>query len=177
MDSIKIVSNRFTLRTLHFNDTFDSYLSWMRDVENNKYILNARRDYSLEELVSFLDGNNRSPNEILLGIFTESLEHIGNIRYSNINRSKKSTEVGFLIGSLKFRGLGVAEEVFLCSMEWINAKLQIETVYLGVDPRNTPAVKLYKKLGFSYIASPRTKPKEVRMKLEFQPRLTVPAFT
>lgn len=169
MDNIKIKSDRFMLRTLRLKDNFDAYLSWMKDTENNKYILTARSDYSLEELTSFIDGNNRSPKEILLGIFTKNLKHIGNIRYSNINRSEKSAEVGFLIGDLNFRGLGIAEEVFFSTMNWMSSKLQIETVYLGVNPQNIPATKLYKKLGFLQIESSSPEIKGMRMKLEFRP--------
>ncbi len=167
MDNIRIDSDRFIVRTLRLNDNFDAYLSWMKDVENNKYILTVRSDYSLEELTSFVDRNNRSPSEILLGIFTKNLKHIGNIRYSNINRSEKTAEVGFLIGDLDFRGLGIAKEVFLCTMNWMSSKLQIKTVYLGVHPQNIPATKLYKKLGFLQIESSGPEMNSMWMKLDF----------
>ena len=166
MDNIKIDSERFRLRSLCLDDNLNSYLGWMKDIENNKYILSARSNYSMEELTSFVESNNRCSDQILLGIFTKNFKHIGNIRYSNMDLSNKSTEVGFLIGDLEFRGLGVAKEVFLISMEWIKATLQIKTVYLGVDSQNTPAIHLYRKMGFVQSNSSDQKSKSLRMKLE-----------
>lgn len=167
MDNVKIISDRFIIGSSHLHDNLDSYVSWMRDTVNNQYILTARNDYSIEELIDFINGNNCSPQEILLGIFAENLKHVGNVRYSNINQDRRSAEVGFLIGDLQFRGLGVAEEVFLCSMQWLKTHLQMKAIYLGVDPQNIPAMNLYKKLGFSRTGSMVPIHKGLRMKLEF----------
>jgi ribosomal-protein-alanine N-acetyltransferase len=166
MDNIEIYSERFTLRSLRLDENLDSYLGWMKDVKNNKYILSARSNYTIEELISFIEENNRCSDQILLGIFTRDIKHIGNIRYSNIDLGNKSAEVGFLIGDLEFRGLGVAKEVFLYSIKWIKVTLQVETVYLGVDSQNTPAIHSYKKMGFAQSDSSGQKSKSLRMKFE-----------
>jgi RimJ/RimL family protein N-acetyltransferase len=166
MDNISINTKRFLVRTLLLNEDFDSYLSWMQNVVENKYILTARKDYSLGELKTFVDNDNRSTDCILLGIFDKNHGHIGNIRFTKIDLTKKSVDVGFLIGEYQFKRIGVAEEVFLASTVWLKNSFQIRTVYLGVDPDNTPAVNLYKKLGFVKIATQTALSDSLKMKLE-----------
>jgi RimJ/RimL family protein N-acetyltransferase len=153
MDHIRIDTKRFFVRTLLLNEDLESYLRWMQNVVENKYILSVRSDYSIEELKSFIDNDNLSTSCILLGIFDKNHGHIGNIRFSKIDPAKKSAEVGFLIGEFKFRGIGVAEEVFLATVMWLKNAFQIRTVYLGVNYNNTPALNLYEKLGFVKIAA------------------------
>lgn len=166
MNSISINTKRFLLRTLYSNENLDSYLSWMQNVIENKFILTARKDYSLAELKTFIDSDNYSTDRILLGIFDNNHGHIGNIRFSKIDLAKKSVEVGFLIGDLKFRGIGVAEEVLMASAMWLKNSFQIRTVYLGVNPGNMPAIILYRKLGFVQIASQSPLIDNLKMKLE-----------
>lgn len=166
MDNIRINTKRFLVRTLLSNEDLKSYLTWMQNIVENKYILTARTDYSLGELKNFVESDNLSTNRILLGIFDKNQGHIGNIRFSKIDPTKKSVEVGFLIGEYKFRGIGVAEEVFLASVMWLKSNFQIRTVYLGVNPENTPALNLYKKLGFVKIASQTPLSDNLKMKFE-----------
>ena len=166
MDHIRIDTERFLVRTLLLSEDLESYLRWMQNNVENKYILSARSDYSLEQLKSFIHSDNISSSRILLGIFDKNHGHIGNIRFSKIDRTKKSAEVGFLIGESKFRGIGVAEEVFLASVIWLKNDLHISTVYLGVDLNNIPALNLYKKLGFVKVASQSTLDDIQKMKFE-----------
>jgi len=154
MDGIKIDFDLYYLRSLSQKDNLDNYHKWMSDPLNNKFILSAKIDFGIEELRKFILDNNRAKNSILLGIFNKSNnQHIGNIKYDQINIANKSATMGILIGEREFRGIGLAGKVIISSLKWLNLKMDIQTILLGVDTRNLPAIKLYSKIGFKKIES------------------------
>ena len=147
-----IITPRFNLRTLEITDNLEIYLSWMKDVISNQYILSARLDYSMEELTDYINNVNSLSSAVLLGIFEKkSNRHIGNIKYSNINSPAGSTEMGIMIGQREFRGQGVGAEVLSACNLWLKTEHSIKRVGLGVNSNNKPALSLYRKLGFKEI--------------------------
>ena len=147
-----IITPRFNLRTLEITDNLETYLSWMKDVISNQYILSARLDYSMEELTDYINNVNSLSSAVLLGIFEKkSNRHIGNIKYSNINSPAGSTEMGIMIGQREFRGQGVGAEVLNACNLWLKTEHLIKRVELGVNSNNKPALSLYRKLGFKEI--------------------------
>ena len=146
------ITPRFSLRTLDVTDNLEIYLSWMKDVISNQYILSARLDYSMEELIDYINNVNSLSNTVLLGIFEKkSNRHIGNIKYSSINSPVGSAEMGIMIGQKELRGQGVATEVIRACNLWLKTEHLIERIYLGVNTENKPALSLYRKLGFKQI--------------------------
>ena len=69
-----IITPRFSLRTLDVTDNLERYLSWMKDVSNNQYISSARLDYSIEELIDYINKVNSLSSAVLLGIFEKNLK-------------------------------------------------------------------------------------------------------
>jgi len=144
-----IITPRFSLRTLDVTDDLEVYLSWMRDVSSNQYILSARLDYSMEELRDYISKINLLSNAVLLGIFEKkSNGHIGNVKYANINSPMGSAEMGIIIGQREFRGQGVGAEVLRACNIWLKTEHFVKKIELGVAANNTPALSLYRKLGF-----------------------------
>ena len=147
-----IITPRFNLRTLEITDNLEIYLSWMKDVISNQHILSARLDYSMEELIDYINKVNSLSSAVLLGIFEKkSNRHIGNVKYSNINSPAGSAEMGIMIGQREFRGQGVGAEVLRACHLWLKTEHLIERIYLGVKTENKPALFLYRKLGFKQI--------------------------
>lgn len=149
MENIQIFSEKYYLSSLVKTDDLSNYLSWMTNPLENKFILSAKANYSINELCTFIDVCNKNEKTILLGIYDKANNnHIGNIKYDNINKLDKSAYLGILIGQQEYKKIGVASQVILVSMRWLHEHLGIESIFLGVDNRNTPALNLYKKLGF-----------------------------
>jgi RimJ/RimL family protein N-acetyltransferase len=154
MNNIQIVSDRFLLKSLSEKNDLSNYLSWLRNPRDIPFILAARTDYNLIQLKDYINHNNLSNDSILLGIFDKfGLNHIGNIRYHDLDFKNMSANLGILIGEKKYRGVGVASEVIKSSMNWLRSEFDITTFKLGVDSRNIAARKLYEKLGFQYVNS------------------------
>jgi ribosomal-protein-alanine N-acetyltransferase len=149
MKNIEINFNNLILRTLDLSDDLQNYLFWMSHPENNEYIQSAKKSYSLANLQDFIESCNLSPNTILLGIFdTELHNHIGNIKYENIDLARKTAVMGILIGEKSYRGRGIAKNVIEESAKWLNVNLSLQTIFLGVDQNNSAAIKIYSKIGF-----------------------------
>jgi|688.fasta_scaffold892256_1 ribosomal-protein-alanine N-acetyltransferase len=147
-----ISSERCYLRRLGVNDDLRNYLYWMQTPSNNPFILSASLSYNLTELKNFIYICNNRTDIILLGIFTNNDNvHIGNIKFDDINLLNKSATLGILIGDKKYRGKGVAREVIMASVSWLQDSYDIKTIRLGVNPDNLSALNLYLKLGFMII--------------------------
>ena len=149
MGNIQIFSEKYYLSTLVKTDNLSNYLSWMTNPLENEFIFSAKFNYSINELCTFIDVHNMDENTLLLGIYDkENNNHIGNIKYDNINKLDKSAYLGILIGQQEYRNIGVASQIIPISMKWLHEYLGIESIFLGVDNRNIHALNLYQKLGF-----------------------------
>jgi len=151
MNNIQIASERFIIKSLSVRNNLSNYLDWLSNPHEFPFILGTKKNYRLVDLKKYINENNEDENSILLGIFDKiNLEHVGNIRYHNLDFTNKKAFLGILIGKEKYRGIGVATEVITTSMNWIYSKFKISTIVLGVHSENTAARKLYEKLGFKY---------------------------
>ena len=149
MENIQIFSEKYYLSSLVKTADLSNYLSWMTNPLENEFILSAKANYSINELCTFIDVCNMDENTILLGIYDKANNnHIGNIKYDNINKLDKSAYLGILIGQQEYRKIGVASQIIPVSMRWLHENLGIESIFLCVDNRNIGALNLYQKLGF-----------------------------
>ena len=147
---MKLLGERLYLRELDPDfDELENYLGWLRDVDSNRFIESVRNDYSLADLVAYINDKNNSPASMLFGIFeclTSSL--IGTVKLEPIRRDNKTAWVGILIGDPKNHGKGYGFEALDILCEFCNSNLKVNKIFLGVSPDNIPAIKLYKKFGF-----------------------------
>ena len=154
MENIQIFSEKYYLASLTKTDDLNNYLSWMTNPLENQFIISAKVNYSINDLRTFIDVCNKNENTILLGIYDKANNnHIGNIKYDNINKLDKSAYLGILIGQREYRRIGVARQIIPISMRWLREHFGIEDIFLGVDNRNIHALNLYQKLGFKSVVN------------------------
>jgi RimJ/RimL family protein N-acetyltransferase len=148
---MELIGARLYLRELNTNfDNLENYLGWLRDTNINRFITSARRDYTMEELVDYINGKNNSDRAMLFGIFDgHTSKLIGTVKLEPINPEIKSAWVGILIGDSKNHGKGYGFEALDILCLFSNTFLKLDRIFLGVSPSNIPAIKLYKKFGFS----------------------------
>lgn len=144
-----IRSKRLILRQLQENDDLSHYLDWMTRPNDFPYITTANTNYTLSQLKTYLSNISQSTNAVQFGIFFQALnQHIGNIKFHNIDKSSRSTFVGFLISDRGWQGQGIAVEAFRVASKWLQNKYEIDEFRLGVDRNNQNAIKAYSKAGF-----------------------------
>jgi len=147
-----INTERFRLKTLTVDDATEEYLSWFVDSkEVGKYITYAQKSTDIKDLKRYVKDREAREDVLFFGIFTDSGQHIGNIKYEPINMEEKFATMGILIGDKEWRGKGVASEVIRASSEYLNKTYGIKYIDLGVDKNNTPAVSAYKKMKFEVV--------------------------
>jgi ribosomal-protein-alanine N-acetyltransferase len=152
---LSMLTPRYILRPIDSNqDDLSGYLSWMQDEKSNPFIQSVRNDYSLSELIEYIQKKNSSPNVMLLGIFcAENGKHIGNLKFEPILFTDRRAVLGLLIGDPEFRGIGVGTEILPYVFSKLCDEYGIELVELGVDSDNKAALALYKKMGFGIKSS------------------------
>jgi RimJ/RimL family protein N-acetyltransferase len=161
----KFESENYFLRNLQPTiDDLSNYFSWMTDVAQNRFIEGVRKEFSIEELKFYITEKNSSLDAILFGIFDKTNgEHVGNVKLEPIIE-KNYAWMGILIGQPAYRGIGVGFEVITSIIDFSKEVLYLNHICLGVNRKNTPALNLYRKLGFVEILSNKMESDAVQMK-------------
>lgn len=152
--NIYIETENLLLKKLdEVNDDLSDYLTWLRDLENNRFIESARSDFEFADLLNYIREKNENPNAILLGIFLKPhLKLIGTIKLEPISIPDSTAWIGLMIGDVSSRGKGYGFEATRSLINYAKEKMDLSEILLGVDKRNLPAIKLYNKLGFQILS-------------------------
>ncbi len=146
---------RLILRTLHADDATDTYLSWLRDPEINRYLeIRFSEVKDVQELVAFIKSVNESPVNLMLGIVTKKDgRHIGNIKLGPIVAPHSRATVGFLIGDKASWGQGYATEAITETCRYGMQDLGLAKVTAGCYETNPGSAKALLKSGFAHEAT------------------------
>ena len=149
---VHLETDRFVLRELNTGDATPRYLSWLQNVDIQKWIQTAEGTTKLNDLKKYVEIRMFREEVLFLGIFEKrSLQHIGNIKYEPIDKQHGTAVMGVLIGDADYRGKKVFEEVFQVSTQWIKNHMNVNTIYLGVEEENHSAIRAYRHAGFSEV--------------------------
>lgn len=136
------------MRPLKVVDVSERYFSWLSERTIKRFIITAHENSSLDELRKYVALRENRTDILFLGIFTHSGEHIGNIKYEPIDPESGSAVMGILIGEPSWRGVGLSGEVITATARWLYSQHRINFIVLGVDRKNIPAIRAYRKIGF-----------------------------
>lgn len=146
---------RLILRTLHADDATETYLSWLRDPEINRYLeIRFSEVKDVQELAAFIESVNESPVNLMLGIVTKKDgRHIGNIKLGPIVVPHSRAAVGFLIGDKALWGQGYATEAIVEMCRYGIQTLGLAKISAGCYETNTGSAKVLSKSGFVHEAT------------------------
>ncbi|WP_214225518.1 GNAT family N-acetyltransferase [Pedobacter sp. B4-66] len=135
------------IRPLVLDDAQVSY-QWRNDAEVwelTEFKPDKLISLEMEEewLKSKLTNNNEKRFAICLA---ENHKYIGNIQLVNINNGQAGYHI--FIGEKNFWGLGIGQQASQLILEYAFSELGLDEVSLAVNASNTPAITVYKKLGF-----------------------------
>jgi len=168
---VNIETKRFMLRRLTEADASEKYLSWLNDDMAGRFIQSSSMIRSVEDIRIYILEKSLVSSVIFLGIFDKlSLEHIGNIKYDDIDLDRKEAVMGILIGEVRYRGLGVGPEVITASANWLHSNFGVGRIHLAVNEFNIPAFRAYQKIGFVVSSQGSSDPKSnsaIRMHWDF----------
>lgn len=147
--NITLRGNRVELSPVQIQDATDQYLSWLNDVEVNKFLETRWISQTLETVVSHIEKVSSSPTEVLLKIViaAEGM-HIGNIKIGPIDVNNKSAELSYFIGDKSFWGKGYATEAINLCVNFCFETLGLHKIQAGCYEKNLGSQKALLKAGF-----------------------------
>jgi ribosomal-protein-alanine N-acetyltransferase len=144
-----IVGEQIYLRPLLREDLNERYLGWLNDPEANHFLESGRFPYTMDQLEDYYQGVTGSGSAVMMAVVEKSSDdHIGNVKLEPINWVHRTAVFGILIGEKAAWGKGYGTEATRLTVAYAFEKLNLRKVSLGVVATNTPAIKVYEKVGF-----------------------------
>ncbi|QIL50569.1 GNAT family N-acetyltransferase [Weissella coleopterorum] len=124
-------------------------LSYIYDQENSRKIMALwfEEAYtSFDELQTLYDKHVLDQTERRF-VVEEDSQFIGVVELMEIDSLHRNTEIQIIINS-NYQGHGYAQEAMKAGLDYAFNVLNMHKVYLYVDVDNSPAIHIYKKIGF-----------------------------
>lgn len=143
------------LRCLHEGDVGDVYLGWLNDPLVNQYLeVRHAPPQSVAELRQFVSDVNASPDNLLLGMFTQNgRRHIGNIKLGSINWHHRRADIGIICGERAEWGKGYATTAIRLLSDFAEQQLDLRRLAAGCYSGNEGSLRAFQKAGFTLEAT------------------------
>lgn len=138
------------LRALERED-LELLYGWWNDPDLWSLIGSRKRISGHEELEAWFEGEleKQSPSEgRTLALDDSQGTLVGTCWFSAYDSTDRQSTVGLYLGDETRRGQGLGTDALLVLIRYLFEELGLHKVRLFVDADNTPAHKLYRKLGF-----------------------------
>ncbi len=130
-------------------DDLVKYKNFLNDHNVTKYL--EMGDKPITESVleqTFLEANS-SPNDIVFSVIEKKKKlFIGTTGLYLINWVARRAQFRILLGETKYFGKGYGTEATKLVVDYGFNRLNLESIYLGVNEENVAAIKTYQNVGF-----------------------------
>ena len=140
---------KINIRPKILSDGESDYL-WRIDPQLSELDATNPITLSLDEYLKFHESELKYPSKwsVRFAIETKEKKHIGNCMYYDIDYSKKTTELGIMIGNKKYWNKGHGTEAVKLILFHIFLNTEIDLVYLHTLKTNLRAQSSFIKSGF-----------------------------
>ncbi len=145
-----ITTNRLTLRPLIYSDA-KALIQYHSDLEVSRY--QGCKPKSDQEIRTWVDQSKRcdfpAPGKWLQCaiVLRKSAELIGDFGIHAKEIDPRQVEIGITLASA-FQRNGFALETMEALLNYLFRKTETHRIFVSIDPRNTPSLKLFLKLNF-----------------------------
>jgi RimJ/RimL family protein N-acetyltransferase len=144
-----LTGEKVTLRAKQLTDAVNDY-HWRTDPELCRYDAAQPLTYSFEKYLKyFADILCYSDRDCNLAIETHYGRHIGNCGFFNIDKKRKETEIGIMIGDKAYWGQGYGSDAMLTAINYVFTHSELHRIYLKTLEWNVRAQKCFTGCGFS----------------------------
>ena len=142
------------IRPLELKDINKKYVRWINDQDLSGHLEANRFPNSIKDLKNYYESAKSSKNTVLFAIcLKKNNEHIGNCSLTNIDWVNRRAQYGRVIG-VKYKNLkGVGTEVLNILQEYAFEKINLNSIWTGVNQKNIASIKSNKKAGMKKIGS------------------------
>lgn len=144
----KLEGNDIYLKCLGEDDVNEEYVAWMNDREINKYMETRHQCWSSQEIKDYVNLQNTSEDQLLLGIFLYSGKHIGNIKLGLINKIHFLASVSLFIGSPNGQGKGYSIQAINLLKDYSFHVMGLKKLIAGMYSDNIASLRAFLKSGF-----------------------------
>jgi [ribosomal protein S5]-alanine N-acetyltransferase len=146
--SENIVGKRIFLRSLDAHDVTEKYISFLNDPEVNRYMETRHQHWTSFSVNQYLKEINESKDSLLLGIFTHTGDHIGNIKCGPMHPIHGSAFISLFIGNKNYWGMGIGEEAIRLTCQHSFDSFPLFKINAGMYSDNTASQRAFLKVGF-----------------------------
>ena len=133
-------------KELNIQDISFNYLNWFKKKERVRFII--KKPNSLLDLKKFVKKSKNDNEVILVGIFDNMNNHLGNVKFDQFDHKKKSCTVGIMTGQRNKRNYNYSKDLLLGSIKFFQLLKGFKTFNLGVNVLNFRAKRFFLKSGF-----------------------------
>ena len=144
----QIIGENIYLRSLSLNDVTQNYLKWLQDSDVNYFLETRHETQSLKKIKNYVKLCNNSDKIYLLGIFTKTDIHVGNIKLGPIKINHSVASVSIFLGDKKYWGRGIASDAINSLTRFSFIDLALNKLIAGMYSNNESSLKAFKKVGF-----------------------------
>lgn len=136
------------LATLSHKHASGPYLAWMNDPEILRYTESRNRRFTTEDLEQFIADNNKSEDNLLLGMFDRiDGAHAGNIKLGPIDRPN-SGEIGLIVGDKRKWGKGFGREAISALSHYAFNEIGLAKTTAGCYLSNVGSIRAFLASGW-----------------------------
>ena len=130
-------------------DDMATYLGWLENPEATHFMESGWRPVSDEEIEAIYQSSTEPQDTAVFVIQPKGAETpVGSCGLYLIHWICRRAEFRILIGDDAARGKGYGSEAARLVVDYGFGKLNLETIYLGVNEENGQAIRSYEKAGF-----------------------------
>ena len=144
----QIIGENIYLRSLSLKDVTQNYLKWLQDSDVNYFLETRYETQSLKKIKNYVKLCNNSGTIYLLGIFTKTDIHVGNIKLGPIKINHSVASVSIFLGDKKYWGRGIASDAINSLTRFSFIDLALNKLIAGMYSKNESSLKAFKKVGF-----------------------------
>lgn len=132
----------------HLQKDIPYRVKWLNNPKVNKFIGDELgKKTNLKKQKEWFAEYQTDKNKIFFTVCDDS-KPIGFMGLSNISKINRNADLFIAIGEDDYRGKGIGKIAMKWIIDYGFNKLKLHKINLGVIKDNTPAVNLYKSLGF-----------------------------
>jgi len=143
-----IVGRRLMLKSLSDADIGQTYVNWLNDPEVTCFLETRHSKQDLATIRDFVYCMNDLLDQLLLGIFADGHQHIGNIKIGPINSIHRFADISLFIGDKAFWGHGYGKEAVTMLSLYAFEKLNLYKIYAWIYEENVASRRLFLRVGY-----------------------------
>jgi len=143
------LGEKVVLREKRWEDVAEDY-AWKSDAVLARLdaTMPLNLPFSLFSLAFIEELRSHESRSRSFAIDTLAGKHIGNCMYYNLDKYRRETEVGIIIGDSDYWGKGYGSEAVMLLVKYIFQKFKFNKVYLHTLDWNDRALRCFGKCGF-----------------------------